>query len=119
MQKNRPFLTALLGLTLWVQGFAIAAAPVATAVPAAGTASDAAALEMPCHGDAAASMPACDCCDGGCDNMTGCAVGSFVAAPASAMQPEAPPYIVVAARPWSPQTAVPPLPLRPPIVTHA
>ena len=127
MQKHRPFLTALLGLTLWVQGLAIAAAPGTMAAQAADAAmaasadpAPAASLETPCHGDEPApAVSPCDCCDGDCANMTGCVVGSFAAAPAAAMQAEAPPYIVIAARPWPPQTAVPLLPLRPPIVFHA
>jgi hypothetical protein len=114
MQKLRPFLTALLGLTLWVQGFAIAAAPVAVAADAADT-----AIEMPCHGDAAASVAACDCCDGDCDDMAGCVVGSFAGAPAVLLQADLTPQAAIAARAWSVKTAVSPLPLRPPIVSHA
>lgn len=113
MEKLRPFLAAILGLTLWVQGVAIAAAPAA-AMDEAGS-----ATEMPCHGDEAPSVSPCDCCDGDCANMAGCAVGSFAGAPVPAMQAEAPLHLAVAARGWSPQTVVPPLPLRPPIVSHA
>jgi hypothetical protein len=114
MQKLRPFLTALLGLTLWVQGFAIAAAPVAVAADAAD-----AAMEMPCHGDAAASVAACDCCDGNCDNMAGCVVGSFAGAPSVSTAADAPLHLAIATRGWSSQTAAPARSLRPPIASHA
>ncbi len=114
MQKLRPFLTALLGLTLWVQGFAIAAAPVAVAAEAAD-----AAMEMPCHGAAAAGVAACDCCDGDCDDMAGCAVGSFAGAPVVLLQADVALQAPAAARTWSVKTTVSPLPLRPPIVSHA
>ena len=59
--KPRPFVTALLGLTLWVQGLALAAAPVEMPDAAA----SAMEMEMPCHGDAATAP--CDCCDGDCN----------------------------------------------------
>lgn len=114
MQKLQPFLTALLGLTLWVQGFAIAAAPVAVAADAAES-----AIEMPCHGDAAASVAACDCCDGDCDDMAGCVVGSFAGAPVALPQADVAPQAPVAAGNWSVKTALSPLPLRPPITSHA
>jgi hypothetical protein len=118
MQKLRPFLTALLGLTLWVQGLAIAAAPGAMAAQAADTAS--AASEMPCHGDEpAATVSPCACCDGDCANMTGCAVGSFVGAAALRVPADPPAHATVAAHTWSAKTVVSPLPLRPPISSHA
>ena len=111
MPKLRPFLTAVLGLMLWVQGVAIAAAPVAVA-----NAADS-AVEMPCHGSAAVS--ACDCCDGDCPDMAGCAIGHFAAGPAAPLQFAAAVQSVVAARGWSLKTVVLTLPLRPPIVSHA
>ena len=114
MQKLRPYLTALLGLTLWVQGLAIAAAPVALAADTAET-----AIEMPCHGDAAASVAACDCCDGDCNDMAGCVVGSFAGAPVVLLQADVTPQTAAAARTWSVTTAISPLPLRPPIASHA
>ena len=117
MTKQRPFLQAFLGLMLWVQGVAIAATPLpaaAAAEPAAATSS-----AMPCHGQIVAKAAPCDCCDGDCDNMVGCAVGSFAAQPAALLQAEAPGYIVVAARASSPLAAVVPLRLRPPITSHA
>lgn len=113
MQKLRPYLTALLGLTLWVQGLAIAAAPTAATDEAES------AMEMPCHGDEAPGVSLCDCCDGDCASLTGCVVGSFVGAAAVLVPAEAPAQAAVAAHAWSAKTAVPPLPLRPPIVSHA
>jgi hypothetical protein len=115
MEKLRPFVAAILGLTLWVQGLAVAAAPGAMAAQAADT-----SMEMPCHGDGPApSVSPCDCCDGDCANMTGCVVGSFVGA-ATVLAPVAPPaHAAIAARTWSAKTAVSPLPLRPPITSHA
>jgi hypothetical protein len=118
MEKLRPFLAAFLGLTLWVQGMAIAAAPAAMA-DAAPAAADT-AMEMPCHGDEAApSVSPCDCCDGDCANMTGCVVGSFVGAATVPVAADPPAHAAIAARTWSAKTAVSPLPLRPPITSHA
>lgn len=112
MKQLRPFLTALLGLTLWVQGLAIATAPVPVA-----TADN--AMEMPCHGDAGVSINPCDCCDDSCTDMAGCVVGSFAGAPFRPLQLAAATQAAVPATAWSPKTAVPPFPLRPPIVSHA
>ena len=112
MQTLRPILTALLGLTLWVQGLAIAAAPVD--MPDEPDA----AMEMPCHGEAA-SAP-CDCCDGDCPDMASCVIGHFFAAsphlpvPATALAQAA-----AATGGWSLKTAVLSLPVRPPIRSHA
>ena len=114
MEKLRPFLAVVLGLMLWVQGFAIAAAPVAVADEAAES-----AMEMPCHGDEAPSLPPCDCCDGDCTGMAGCATGSVAGTPFVSVPAEAPLHVAIAARSWSAQTAVLPLPIRPPIVSHA
>jgi hypothetical protein len=114
MQRFRPFLTALLGLTLWVQGLAIAAAPAAMAAQDADT-----SMEMPCHGDDPAPASPCDCCDGDCANMTGCVVGSFVGAAALLVPADPPDHAAVATHAWSAKTAVSPLPLRPPITSHA
>jgi len=113
MQKLRPFLTALLGLTLWVQGLAIAATPSPVADHADTT------MEMPCHGDEAPGIASCDCCDGDCEDMAGCVVGSFAAAPATLVQADAPAHAAVATRAWSAKTAISPLPLRPPIVSRS
>src|SRR5690349_2165656 len=109
MQKLRPLLTAVLGLMLWVQGLAIAAAPVEAPTDAAS------AMEMPCHG---ATAP-CDCCDGDCPDMAGCVIGSFAGTPATAAPLVRVAQAHVTARGWSAKTAVLPLPLRPPIVSHA
>jgi hypothetical protein len=114
MRTLRPFLIALVGLTLSVQGLAIAAAPVAVAADAAD-----AAMEMPCHGDAAPSASPCDCCDGDCDAMAGCAVGSLAGAPSVSTSADAPPHAAIATRGWSSQTAASSRSLRPPIASHA
>ena len=111
MEKLRPFLAVVLGLTLWVQGVAIAAAPVATAA--------ASSAEMPCHGDKAPSAAPCNCCDNDCTDMMGCAAGSIAGTPFVPVPAVPPPHAAIAARSWAPQTAVLPLPLRPPIVSHA
>lgn len=114
MRKRRPFLTAVLGLMFFVQGLAIAAAPVD--VPAADVES---AMEMPCHGDAGDVAP-CDCCDGDCPEMASCMIGHAFAAPPSTAAPLAPAaQVAVATGGWSLQTAVLSLPVRPPIVIRA
>ena len=114
MKRIRPLLTALLGLMFWVQGMAVAAAPVD--VPAAEAES---AMEMPCHGDAPDVAP-CDCCDGDCPDMASCALGHFFTAPPSAVASfEAAAHAAVPAAGWSLKTAVLSLPVRPPIASHA
>ena len=113
MQKLRPYLTALLGLLLWFQGLAIAAAPIAVAEAAAS------AMEMPCHDGAATDGAPFNCCDSDCPNMAGCILVSFAGTPATATVAALTPQPVVPARGWSAQTAVPPLPLRPPIASRA
>jgi hypothetical protein len=118
MEKLRPYLAAFLGLTLWVQGLALAATPMAMADEASSAAE--AATEMPCHGDEAApSVSPCDCCDGDCANMTGCVVGTFVGAATVLVAADPPEHAAIAARTWSAKTTVSPLPLRPPIASHA
>ena len=112
MEKLRPFLAVVLGLTLWVHGLAIAAAPVATVAAAS-------AAEMPCHGDQAPSAASCDCCDSGCADMMSCATGSIAGTPFVPVPVVPPLHAAIAVRGWTPQTAVLPLPLRPPIVSHA
>jgi hypothetical protein len=114
MMRFRPLLTALLGLLFWVQGMAMAAAPVDVPADAADS-----AMEMPCHGDATELAP-CDCCDGDCPDMASCAVGHFFTAPPSAVAPVAPAaQALAAAGGWSLKTAVLSLPVRPPIALHA
>lgn len=113
MKPFRPLLVALLGLMLWFQGMAIAAAPVETAADEAGS-----ALEMPCHGDSADL--ACDCCGGDCPDMASCVIGNFFAAAPVAPAPVlANPQSAAASDGWSMKTAVLSLPVRPPIVSHA
>jgi hypothetical protein len=113
MKRFRPLLNAVLGLMLCVQGLAIAAAPVAVAADEAES-----AMAMPCHGDAA--DVACDCCDGDCPDMASCVVGSFFAAmPAAPALLEAAAQAAASTGGWSLQTAVLPLPVRPPIPFHA
>lgn len=111
MQGLRPLLTAVLGLTLWVQGLAIATAPIAA------TAQAASALAIPCHG--ATDGAPFDCCDSDCPDMAGCVIVPLAGAPATAMIAMPALQPAVATRGWSVQTAVPPFPLRPPIVSHA
>lgn len=113
MEKLRPLLTAVLGLMFWVQGMAMAAAPVAVAEKPAS------AMEMPCHGGDATEADACACCDDACPDMASCVIGHYADAPASTMHLAAAPQSALPAAGWSLQTSVLPLPLRPPIVTHA
>lgn len=114
MKRHHPLLAAVLGLMLCVQGLAIAAAPVDVAADEAES-----TMEMPCHGDSSDVAP-CDCCDGDCPDMASCAIGHFFAAPPSAVAPLEPAAQVAASRiGWSLQTAVLPLPVRPPIASHA
>jgi hypothetical protein len=113
MKRLRPLLNALLGLVFCVQGLAIAAAPID--LPAAATDG---AMEMPCH-DGAGLAP-CDCCGSACPDMAGCVIGHFFAAAAAAPAPLAPAaHAPIATDGWSPKTAAPSLPVRPPIVFHA
>jgi hypothetical protein len=113
MKRFRPLLAAVLGLMLWFQGMAMAAAPVELATDQAES-----AMEMPCHGDSA--EVACDCCGGDCPDMASCVIGSFFAAMPATSAPLAPAVQTVAAsHAWSLKTAVPSLPVRPPIVSHA
>ena len=112
MARLRPWLAAVLGLMLSVQGLAIAAADDAASAAEA-------AAQMPCHGDEAPAVPPCDCCDGDCSNMTGCVVGSFLGAAPVLVPADPPAPAAVAARTWSAKTAVSPLPLRPPITSNA
>lgn len=112
MQKLRPFLTALLGLTLWVQGLAIAATPVAAQDEAG------AAMMMPCAGDVAGTSTG-DCCDRDCAQMPGCAVGQLAGTPAVAAPLVAAGQVAAHVPGWSSKTTVPPFPIRPPIVSRA
>jgi hypothetical protein len=113
VNRFRPLLTAVLGLMLCVQGMAIAAAPVE--LPA----DPASSMEMPCHGDVSTDVAACDCCDGDCPDMAGCAIGHFAGVPALALSFIAPSQGASASATWAPKTAAPPFPLRPPIGFHA
>lgn len=113
MEKLRPYLTAILGLMLWVQGMAMAAAPVAVAREPDS------AMEMPCHGDEAPAADACACCDDACADMASCVIGHYAGTPATAFHFAAAPQAALPAAGWSLQTSVPPLPLRPPIASHA
>ena len=124
MKTLRPWLSAVLGLALLVQGLAFASAPfdVASAAPAA--AEEVAAMdEMPCHGDAQPetidAAAACACCDDGCADMGGCAFGQLAAGPSIGAQFPSPPHdLIVSAERAAIRVSLP-LPLRPPISFHA
>lgn len=129
MKTLRPFLSAVLGLALLVQGLAFAAAPfdAAGAAPAgaapAGAEEVAAMDEMPCHGDSQPetldAAAACACCDNGCADMGGCAFGQLAAGPSIGAQfPSAPQHVRAAAERAATSVSLP-LPLRPPISFHA
>lgn len=113
MKKLRPYLTAILGLMLWVQGMAVAAAPVKVAEDPAS------AMEMPCHGKDSAGAAACACCDDACPDMASCVIGHFAGTPVTALHFTVIAQAAIPAAGWSLQTSVPPLPLRPPIASHA
>lgn len=131
----RPWLGAVLGLTLLVQGVAVASAPFvappadAQAAAPEAAAPDVAVEEMPCHGDGvvqvdAAPEPAtdsapCACCDADCAAMGACAFGHIaVASPVRLSFVPAPQPAIAA-----PERAVPSISissrLRPPIALHA
>lgn len=120
METMRPWLSAVLGLALLVQGLAFAAAPVDTtnAVPAA---TEAVAAE-PCHGDAQPdtvdAAAACPCCDSGCADMGGCAFGQLAAGPSIGAQFPSAPQAVIAVADRAAASVSLPLPLRPPISSH-
>jgi hypothetical protein len=113
VNRFRPLVTAVLGLMLWVQGMALAAAPVE--LPA----DPGSSMEMPCHGDTEADVAPCDCCDEGCASMAACVIGHFAGVPSAAQHFVATPQSIAPAASWRPKTAVLPFPLRPPISFHA
>lgn len=127
MKPLRPWLHAVLGLALLVQGVAWASAPVASAPPA--PVEQAAAVdEMPCHGAAQAPAPEsaatatapCACCDGGCVDMSGCAFGHLAAVAAAYRVHLAPVHDAAIATPDRvPASVSLPSLLRPPISFHA
>jgi len=124
MKTLRPWLSAVVGLALLVQGLAFASAPFGTASGAPVAAAAVAAMdEMPCHGDAQPdtvdAAAACACCDDGCADMGGCAYGQLAAGPSIGAQfPAAPQDVVVAVARATTRVSLP-LPLRPPISFHA
>ena len=117
MQKLRPFLSAVIGLTLLVQGFSVAAAvPLATVDEP-----QVAAMDMPCHGDTQDTAPdsTCPCCEQGCSDMANCAFGHLAAAPSANLQISPAAQSLCAATPRATSAGVPPSLLRPPISSHA
>ena len=120
----RPWLNAVLGLMLLVQGVALASAPLALP-PAADTeqaATDTDTEAMPCHGTAPApdtdSAP-CACCDHACPDMAACAAGHLAAAPVFQLRFAPAPQPAIAAPERAVVNVSPPLRLRPPIALHA
>lgn len=118
MKTLRPLLGLLLGLTLSVQGFAVAASAT-TALPEPAAA--AADSDMPCHGDASEAPAAepCACCDGDCPDMTGCAFAQAAIATTGGIALAPAPMVDVPASGWSSKTTDPSSRLRPPIPLHA
>ena len=123
MNRGRTLLSALLGLTLLLQGFAVSAAPRTPLGDATKAAQVQMQREMPCHGQMAASTPAAGktaghCCNANCPDMTGCAQGamampaafSLSVVPALQAAPAFAPVRVIARTPTRP--------LRPPITLH-
>jgi len=118
MNRFRPWLNALVGLSLLLQGIAFAAAPAAVAAAEAAEIIMAAeATEMPCHGQPAEDAASqCPCCDRQCPDMTMCATGQIAVTAAYAVAlprqhlpaPEFTPTVAVTRAPVSP--------LRPPII---
>jgi len=115
MKKLRPFLSAVLGLTLLVQGFGVAAAAPAAVADEA----QVAAADMPCHGGAQdEAAGSCPCCDN-CPNMANCALGHLAGAPVTRLQFSPATQTVIAATPRSVEAVVSASLLRPPISSHA
>jgi hypothetical protein len=132
----RAWLGAVLGLTLLVQGVAVASAPLglpadAREAPAPEAAAPQVAEEMPCHGamlvdsapdaapESAPDSAPCACCDADCVAMGACAFGHIAVASAVLVNFVPAPQPAIAA----PERAVPSVSissrLRPPIVLHA
>jgi len=114
MTRLRPFIHAILGLVLLVQGFAVAAADrrIDLSNPDATVASEQA---MPCHDGMSG---AAGCCEADCPDMASCALSHIATAPAATPLVARP-----AARPISTPTlmssaAAPRSLLRPPIALH-
>jgi hypothetical protein len=126
MNALRPAVHALLALALAVQGLAFASAshgPMTAAADTAVAMQDQAAdmSDMPCHGgdEAPAAPSLCDCCDGDCTGMSGCAFGQVVAIAPSARLPFTPAAdAAIAARDAPADSVTLPSHLRPPIA-HA
>jgi hypothetical protein len=122
MRSSRPWLHALLGLALLVQGLAFAAAPLMLAAPEPAAQEQVASEPMPCHGEPAdpAPTPACDCCDGDCNAMSACMSGQVAALVAPLAMPLVPAQqAIVAAADRSIESVTPSSRLRPPISFHA
>ncbi len=115
MKTLRPYLSAALGLTLLVQGFAVTAS-----VPVAQAEGAPAAAEMPCHGDGQDQAPdSCPCCDGDCPNMTSCLLGHLAGVPRADLQFTPAAQSVVVASPRAIRAGFTLSRLRPPIPFHA
>lgn len=107
--RTRTWLAALLGLLLLLQGYAVAAAPRASAAEA----------PCPMHAQGLPDAAQPDCCDADCPSMATCLLAHFVAIPelALAIVPaadERPAFMAARARAGNPAS-----PLRPPIALHA
>ncbi len=118
MKRFRPFVSALLGLTLLVQGFAVSAAPVA---PASATSALAqmTTQDMPCHGHKAALASHHCPCKGHCQCPDVCAGNLALSQSTLELQD----FLLDrfdAVRSLSSAVTTPPaLPLRPPIFSAA
>jgi hypothetical protein len=116
MKMLRPLLNVVLGLSLLVQGFGVAAQ-----VPAAAEdVTQVAAAQMPCHDGAhdQAANPA-SCCNADCPDMAGCVIGHLAGMPAHLPQFSPAAQVVVVLTPQSAESVVLPFLLRPPISSHA
>jgi hypothetical protein len=116
MSRYRTLIGLLVGLSLVVQGCALAAAPRGQLAQARQSSAGAIA-DMPCHQHTGTAKLAC--CDQSCPDMTSCALGHLACvAPLVVSLPrassDAPPFH--AARALTPARASP---LRPPITLQA
>jgi hypothetical protein len=120
MTRLRAALNLLVGLVLLVQGFAVAAAPLAAVSDNGSVQTTAATSAMPCHGDQTPDGPAHpSCCDEACPDMTSCALGHLAVTPLLRLEVAAPSHDFIAATVPVPATFTPQSRLRPPIVLFA
>jgi hypothetical protein len=122
MNRFRTLLSALLGLVLLAQGFAVAAAPRAK-LSKGEPASVSVMADMPCHAPkvteqdgSAKKTPVC--CDANCPDMTTCALSHLGFAMVVSVSLPLPSTTQFRFTPALTASPTPGSPLRPPIVLH-